>query len=454
MTATAARLADLVAAREVSAYELASAYLARIGASGAALNAVVVTDGERALAAASAVDRAVAAGQPLGPLAGVPVTVKEAFAVAGLPTTAGVETRVAIPTPDDAPAVAALRAAGAVILGKTNVPVNLADFQAANPVYGRTANPWDLERTCGGSSGGGAAAIAASLSALDLGSDLSGSIRVPAAWCGVYGLRGTVGAVSKRGHLPWPIEGLLEPPASVVGPLARSVGDLALAFEVLAGRPRVPARPVAGLRIGVWEGVASAPVGAEVAAVLDAARTALEDAGVVTVGFRAPWDVEATLALGWRLANAEITHGLDDDQWAAVAAVGAGPLVQQVRDHLADQEARLRVAAAWEDALDGLDAVLCPAIPIVAHAHSAEPRVSRVVRDGRDWDGDSVGAWSILGAVAHQPSVTLPAGTGAVSGMPVGVQLVGRQGGDQPLLAVAAGVDEVLGGWQAPPGWG
>ena len=175
-------LAAGVAAKEFSARELTQCYLERIVAKGAALNAVVVLDAARALAAAAAVDAAVAAGEPLGPLAGVPVTVKEAFAVEGLATTAGMAELAGRAATADAPAVASLRQAGAVVLGKTNVPVALADLQSDNPVYGRTANPWDAQRTCGGSSGGSAAAVAAGLSALDLGSDLGGSIRVPAAW--------------------------------------------------------------------------------------------------------------------------------------------------------------------------------------------------------------------------------------------------------------------------------
>ncbi len=446
--------AAAVAGGVVSARELVTASLDRIAAVGGSLNAVVVLDADRAIAAAAAVDDAVAAGRPIGPLAGVPVTVKEAFAVAGLPTTAGMAERAGTAAAADAPAVASLRAAGAIIMGKTNVPTQLADLQSANPVYGRTSNPWDRDRSPGGSSGGSAAALAAGLSALELGSDLSGSIRVPASWCGVCGLRPSNGWISKRGHLPWPLDGLLEPPTSVVGPMARRVADLSLAFAALAGVTPLVAPPPARLRIAVWSSAACAPVDTETAEVLAGARAALEAAGVRTDDFTPPFDVEAALALAWRLVNAEITHGLTAAQWAAADAVGPGPMTQLLRHHLADQEERLRTGAAWDAALDGVDAVLCPAAAVPAIRHDATPRAERLIDiDGTAHPFDTLAAWSVLVSLGHQPSVTMPGGVGAGSGLPIGVQLVGARGADASLLAVAGVVEEVMGGWRPPPGW-
>jgi amidase len=444
---SAVDLAGAVAAGKVSARELVAAWAERIETVGRPLNAVVVLDHDRALAHAAAIDAAVVAGRPLGPLAGVPMTVKESFAVEGLPPEL-----VGPAAAADAPAVAALRRAGAVILGKTNVPTLLADLQTDNPVYGRTVNPWDPDRSPGGSSGGSAAAIAAGLSALELGSDLAGSIRVPASWCGVYGLRPSNGWISKRGHLPWPLEGLSEPPTSVVGPIAHSVTDLAAAFEALAGVGRRAVPAPAGLRIAVWTAAPGAPTDTVTAGVLAGTRARLEDAGVRTEDFVAPFDAEPTLALGQRLIDIEIIHGLTEAGWEGVRAGPPGPMTQTVRTHLADQESRLRLTAAWDRAVADFDAVLCPATAVAALPHDTRPRDQRtVVIDGVAHPHDALGAWSVLASVAHQPSVTLPA---AGVGLPVGLQLLGGFRGDARLLAVAAAVDEVVGGWRPPPGWG
>ncbi|MCU4183184.1 hypothetical protein K6U06_02340 [Acidiferrimicrobium sp. IK] len=456
--ATAADIAAAVRAGKVPAATVAEAHLERIGGPGASLNAVVASDRDAALAAAAAVDEAVAAGVDPGPLAGVPMTVKEAFAVAGMPATAGMPERAGMVASRDAPAVAALRAAGAVILGVTNLPRQLADLQTDNPVYGTTRNPWDPQRSPGGSSGGSAAAVAAGLVAADLGSDLSGSIRVPASWCGVYGLRPSNGLVSKRGHLPWPLDGLLEPPTSVVGPLARSVADLRLVLAALtapnakpltARTATPPAPPAGALRVGVWAEHPGAPVGAETAAVLDAAAGALSAAGATVAAVTPPLDAGA-LELGWRLIHAEITHGLTAEQWDTAG----GALRQTVRDHLDDAEARLQLSARWDAAMQGWDALLCPAVAVAARPHDPSPRTGRtVIIDGEERPFDDLAAWSVLASVGHMPSVTFPAGLGGESGLPVGLQLIGRWRRDAELLAVAAAVDAVIGGYVPPPGW-
>jgi amidase len=464
---TASFLVDAVARGDVSARQLAEEHLARIEARNPEVNAVVVLDAERALADADAVDGARARGQAVGPLAGVPMTVKEAFDVAGLATTAGMPDYQGQRARCDAPAVAVLRRAGAIILGKTNVPTQLADLQCANPLFGSTSNPWDTDRSSGGSSGGSAAALAAGLSALELGSDLSGSIRVPSSWCGVYGLRPSYGLISKRGHMPWPTGGLLEPPVSVVGPLARCVEDLALAFDTLveagprsAGEsaararwPSVRAQPE-NLRVAVWTTVTEAPIDTETATVLDAARAALEGAGCTVEDLIPPVPAGPALDLAWRLVDAEITHGLTADQWDEVRAGPESRLVQSVRDHLADQEAALEVARAWEAALGPFDALLCPATPVVAQPHDTTPPALRpLVIDGAVYAHDVLAHWSLLTSVAQLPAVTLPVGVGTRSRLPVGAQLVGRSRHDRELLAVAATVDDIVSGYATPPGW-
>jgi len=244
---SATEIAACVRGRELSASEVADAFLRRIESVNGRLNAVVVPLFEQARAAAAAIDETIAAGAPVGPLAGVPITVKESFDVSGTPTTAGLTARKDRIATADALMVSRLRQAGAVLLGKTNVPPLLLSTETDNPLYGRTNNPWDLERSPGGSSGGEAAIIAARGSALGLGSDLGGSVRVPAQACGIHALRPTAGRLSMLGHFGCMAgnEAILTQP----GPLARSVADLSLAMSVLAGpdqslrHPSVPPVP-------------------------------------------------------------------------------------------------------------------------------------------------------------------------------------------------------------------
>lgn len=235
---SARELAVLLQTRQVSAVELLDRAIARIEADDDKLNAVVVRDFERARAAAIEADRALARGEH-GPLLGVPMTVKECANVAGLPTTWGIPGTERIPVTEDAVAVTRLKTAGAVVLGKTNVPLMLADMQSYNAIYGTTNNPWDLARTPGGSSGGAAAALAAGYVPLELGTDIGGSLRIPAHFCGVFAHKPTHGIVPLRGIVPPGTPSLSVPvrqDMAVAGPMARSAGDLALALDVLAGR--------------------------------------------------------------------------------------------------------------------------------------------------------------------------------------------------------------------------
>ena len=232
---TTTELVGLLAARKVSAVELLERSVARIEARDKQINAVVVRDFERARDAAKAADAALARGER-APLLGVPMTVKESYNVAGLPTTWGFPAAKDFRPNDDALAVTRVKAAGAVILGKTNVPISLADWQSYNDVYGTTNNPWDLTRTPGGSSGGSAAALAAGYVSLELGSDIGGSLRVPAHYCGVFAHKPSLGLVPPRGQTPPNVPPLpFENDLAVIGPMARSAADLALALDVVAG---------------------------------------------------------------------------------------------------------------------------------------------------------------------------------------------------------------------------
>src|SRR5690554_3436697 len=242
----------------ISAAELLDLYLGRIDRLNSAYNLVVATDLDRARAAAKEIDSARASGDPLGPLAGLPVTIKDSYEVAGMPATCGLEPlRDHVPE-RDADAVTLLREAGAIPFGKTNLPAGASDWQSFNPIYGISRNPWNPERTVGGSSGGAAGAVAAGFTAFELGSDIGGSIRIPAHFCGVFGHKPTYGMVPLRGHIPPPPGMLAQPELGVAGPIARSASDLALLMPILAQGPAPLAPPrherLADFRVGVWMG--------------------------------------------------------------------------------------------------------------------------------------------------------------------------------------------------------
>jgi amidase len=233
---SASELASQLRERDLSAVELLEHYLARVATHNPTLNAVVTLDRERALARAREADAALARGKSWGALHGVPVTIKDALATAGLRTTGAYEPLAEHVPTADATAVARLTAAGAIVFGKTNLPVLSGDYQSDNPIFGRTNNPWNVAHCPGGSSGGSAAAIAAGLTALELGSDYSGSIRIPAHYCGVYGLRPSEWRVPTTGHIPpLPGEPQLDGHVNTIGPLARSLDDIELALRLIAG---------------------------------------------------------------------------------------------------------------------------------------------------------------------------------------------------------------------------
>ena len=267
---SAASLLRALRARKVSSVELLKAYLDRVDRLNPAINAIVVDDRARAMAQARAADRALARGAPLGPLHGLPMTVKEAFDLEGHPTTHGHPPMRQNLATQDALAVQRLKAAGAVVFGKSNVPLFNADTQSYNAIYGTTNNPWDTSRGPGGSSGGSAAAVAAGLTGMDYGSDIGGSIRNPAAFCGVYGHKSTWGIVPKRGH-HLPRTPIAEADLSVIGPIARSAQDLELALLATVGPDRLtapglhvklppPPRALKSLRVAVWLDEPLAPI--------------------------------------------------------------------------------------------------------------------------------------------------------------------------------------------------
>ncbi len=472
--ATALRAA--LGAGALSATELLDATLARIDRINPALNAVVALDRAGAAQAAAESERRLAAGEGR-PLEGLPITVKDAFDVAGIVSTAGAPTfRERVPEAD-ATVVARLRAAGAVILGKTNVPPFSGDFQAANAVYGATSNPWDLSRSPGGSSGGAAAAVAAGLSAFEVGSDLGGSIRWPSHACGVFGLKPTWGLVSTRGHVP-PAPGITaESDLTVAGPIARSARDLSLVLDVIAGPPRLDgARPrldpprragLKGLRVALWSHDPFAPVQAGVRAAVEKAADLMAGEGaIVDEGARPAFSFQeafetyalinhAIVAAGLpqkirdRLAEAARGFASEDRSHRALQARGARLDVATWR---ALQETRAGLKRAWSAFFEDWDVVLMPPAPVVAIPHDAAPDFH-----ARTLDVDGVPrpyfdflVWSSLATVAHLPAAVAPV-LRTAQGLPAGVQIVAPEGADRMAIAVAGWLESLTGGFAAPP---
>ena len=460
---SAARLAAMIRRREVSPVEVVEAYLRRIERVNPRLNAVVALAPD-AVERAREAERALMRGGAAGALCGVPLTVKDTIEVKGLPSAAGSRARVGYVPGEDAGAVARLRAAGAVLLGKTNASELALDYSSDNPVYGRTNNPFDAARTPGGSSGGCAAAVSACLTAASLGSDLSGSIRIPAHFCGVAGLKPTAARVPRTGHTP-PVEGPFALAASL-GPIARRVEDLALLFAVLAGggRPRAgvdESRDVAdiatvrGTRCAWYADDGVVPVTDETREAVVIAARALKEAGCEVVEERPPGVERGTslwLALFSEHARAFVRgvyEGRERDAGHAARQLlqrGSAAKAAAPGDYAKALAERARLRHELLRWTGGTPLFVAPVGAVPAFEHGA-----RKVFAG----GEEVGVFRAFGYaqafnVFDLPAACVPAGLSG-EGLPVGVQVVGRPGAERDVLAAARVVEEALGGWRRPP---
>jgi amidase len=448
--ASARVLADAIKRREVSSRELLDEYLVRIDRLNPVLNAVVTVDRDGARRAADSADEATARGVFLGPLHGVPVTVKDAFETAGIRTTCGVASWDHV-SEVDAVAVRRLRDAGAVVFGKTNTAAYTGDWQTVNPIFGATNNPWDTARTAGGSSGGSAAALAGGLTALELGSDIAGSIRVPSNWCGVCGHKPTFGIVPPRGHLPPAPGATAETDLGVIGPMARTVADLQLALDVIAGPtdsaatgwrlelPPTRAGALSELRLAAWLDDYAFPVEPDVGGVLEAVTVAMADAGARFVDTRLPVTLAELVGL-----HQELLYPLMDPTAST-----------RHRDWLSANERRTQLRDRMSEYFRDVDAVLMPVavVPAIAHDHS-EPFIERrIPLADRTRSYLDLFGWVGLATVAYLPATVVPVGLTS-SGLPVGVQIVGPYLEDRTTLAVASEIEKLLGGFVPPPGWG
>jgi amidase len=451
---TAITLAAAIRCKEVSALEVLEAHLAQIARRNPRLNAIVTLDIAGARQRAQAADQALARGELWGPLHGVPLTLKDSHSVAGMRTTSGYEPLAHYVPAEDGAVAARLKSAGAIILGKTNVPVLLADFQTENPIFGRANNPWDLDRTPGGSSGGAAAALAAGMAPLEVGSDFGGSIRVPAHCCGVYGLKTTEHRVSRIGHIP-NLPGL--PRATriigVMGPLARCIDDLELAFGILAGAdgrdtdvPPLPLRPegappLRALRIAWAPAFPGSPVASEIRQAIERLATELDRLGGRVEQRLPDVDFAQQLALYSELSN---------DIISVFKPVPEGAQPISLASYLTALDRRDAFILAWEQFFDAWDVLLCPAAMTAAPAHC--PIGTPFVVDGQEAPYARMTDCATPFNLTGHPAVVLPLAQDRC-GLPIGVQVVGRRWGEERLLAIARTLSQLTPGYQRPPGY-
>jgi amidase len=471
---------------DVTATEALEAFVARADRVDGPVHAIVVRDLARARRAAEEADGRRARGEPLGPLHGVPMTVKEVFDVEGLPMTLGLPwMRKNVPT-RDATLVGRLRAAGAIVWGKTNLPMASYDWQSVNPIYGRTNNPWDLSRTPGGSSGGSAAALSARLTPLEIGSDVAGSIRVPSSFCGVVGLRPTEGLLSGAGHAHVPDAPPSVRSLVVCGPMARDVADARALLHVLAGPDgrdaRCPPLPrhegtiaPGALRLAYATQIGGLAAAEEVRTLVERFVGALREAGAHVEGraLESVLDVDAAMHtwgviqafemreaaplpvrrgplrplvgqaayrawFGVNEVSAALAEGFGASAHAYFAALGA-------REAIAERFDRF-LAGVGEP---GFDAWIAPSVPIPAFAHQ-RPGKALAIDDTRCSYGRAIGLYNCPTALLGTPCLALPIGR-TRAGLPVGVQIVARRWTDDRLMALGEAIERVIGGGERPP---
>ena len=455
-------MASMVRGRGVSPVELVASHLAQIAAVNPQLNAFVMVMEEEARAAAKLAEAAVMRGESLGLLHGVPMTVKDSFDVAGLPSLCGSRFRIGHKAAQDATAVARLRAAGAIILGKTNTPEFLSSYETDNHLTGRTNNPWDVGRTPGGSSGGEAAAIASFCSAGGIGSDGGGSVRVPAHFCGIVGLKPTPGRISAHGHFP--VMGNPGGLLSVAGPMARSAEDVRLLFATLAGYDSndpfsapVPLRPPnhTALRVGVAEQFYRVPVDPEIRQTVRKAADALTQIAVPAEAFE-PQGLERAPNLWWfffgqlpAAMTRQMIQGRESDaHWTSTefltdASEQPAPTVEQLLLNLAKRD---RMRAALLRQMEQYPVLLMPACGVTAFPHRTRRFPIGDEEIGLFQAMMPATPFNLLGL----PAVVIPFGMSA-AGLPIGVQLVGRPYEEEVILDLAERLEKVRGPFGAPP---
>ncbi|MBV1907115.1 MAG: amidase [Pseudomonadales bacterium] len=463
---SASDLASLIRKREISSVELLNLYFDRVDQYNPALNAIILQIRDQALQQAEFCDAELARGAETGPLHGVPITTKESFAIQGLPCCWGIPELASELSTEDALAVQRLKQAGAVVFGKTNIPIRLADFQSYNEVYGCTNNPWDHSRAPGGSSGGAAAAVASGMTGFEIGSDIGGSIRNPAHYCGVFGHKPTWDLLPMRGHSLGDI--LTPTDISVIGPLARSARDLKMGVHILAGPDEIMAggyalklkplsKPISELSVAVWKDDAIAPVDQETIQRVDKVAQIFDQAGAkISYHARPDFSAEHCLAVYQFLLQSAMAARMPDADYAKVQAyartlpradtsAGANLVRAQtasLRDWAAMNEARTQMRWAWHSFFQSYDILLTPQTATAAFKHDHGPMGKRSLNvDGEQRPYFEQIFWAGLSGASYLPSTVVPTGPNS-AGLPIGVQIIGAEYADLTTIMCAEFLEE------------
>jgi amidase len=482
---SAKQLAKAIQDKQISSLELLEHYIERVERLNPGINAIIYTDFDNARVKAKQADEALARSESWGPLHGLPMTFKESFEITGMPTTSGFELFKDHVSTTNASVVDDLLNAGAIIFGKTNLPLLTNDLQSYNEIYGQSNNPWDVTTTPGGSSGGAAAALAAGLCGLEIGSDIGGSIRNPAHCCGVFGHKPSWNIISQRGHVP-PLPGIYpgeysgDGDISVAGPMSRSVEDLELvmdlivkpkSFQATAWKIELPParkRNLKDYKLGLWLDDEAFPIDTQVGDCMQATVDKLSKSGFQIVDKKPDFEFAHCHDVYIKLLQAFSSGGLADefydyfkseepnlkeDDKSYYARFVRGTVISH-RDWMRVEYQRLMMRQQWADFFGEFDVLLCPVIPVTAIKHDHSEYFERTIMvNGKVLNYyDVMLSWAGLTCVSYLPATVVPVGP-AQNGMPVGMQVVGPYLEDKTALHVARLIEESIGGFTPPPGF-
>ena len=463
---------------EVSSLEVLESFLAQVEKVNPKINAIVALDIERAKEKAKEADNKINLKSKLGPLHGLPMTIKDAFEVEGIVSTGGNPAWKDNIPKRNAEAVQRLVDAGAIIFGKTNVPFLSSDLQSFNKIYGTTNNPWDLERTPGGSSGGSAAALAAGMTPLELGSDIGGSIRVPAHFCGLYGHKPSYNIISEVGHMPPPPGSILTGNGlSVAGPLARSPEDLEIALDVLVSAqeqdsqawkvklPKARTKKIKELKIAVWPDEPYAEADDEITNLIKDTAEDLKHAGAKVETVDLPISFEEIDKIYSLLLNplmlagspketfetlAKLNESLDPNDVSELAKVARGSVLKHA-DWVLVNAMRQNMRQKWREFFNKFDVILCPTCITPAFKHNHNPVHERKLTiNGKDDEYLRATLWAGPAVSAGLPSTNVPIGMSS-NNLPISMQITGPYLEDKTCLEVAKVVRNLRGGFKIPP---
>ena len=475
---SAHEILEKIKLREVSSLEVLESFLAQVEKVNPTINAIIALDIERAKEKAIEADNKINLKSKLGPLHGLPMTIKDAFEVEGIVSTGGNPAWKDNIPKRNAEAVQRLVDAGAIIFGKTNVPFLSSDLQSFNKIYGTTNNPWDLERTPGGSSGGSAAALAAGMTPLELGSDIGGSIRVPAHFCGLYGHKPSYNIISEVGHMPPPPGSILTGNGlSVAGPLARSPEDLEIALDVLVSAqeqdsqawkvklPKARTKKTKELKIAVWPDEPYAEADNEITNLIKDTAEDLKHAGAKVETVDLPISFEEIDKIYSLLLNplmlagspketfetlAKLNESLDPNDISELAKVARGSVLKHA-DWVLVNAMRQNMRQKWREFFNKFDVILCPTCITPAFKHNHNPVHERKLTiNGKDDEYLRATLWAGPAVSAGLPSTNVPIGMSS-NNLPISMQITGPYLEDKTCLEVAKVVRNIRGGFKIPP---